>query len=202
MMTVNCPACGQKLKFREENHGKRLKCPGCGDSVDTSSAKVAAPGSVMAMPGTRKVSASGVPLDRKKELKFQDKRMPIYVKTMLVGIVGGAIVGFVWGIFDAMMFSAVLEAQSNQLEAETGTGLSAGFIIGASLVIASIRAVIFAVAGAVSGFIIGFTGNTLMGTVVLVLLAPLMLFLYGFFGIVDIVLFAVLVIPAIDQMAD
>ncbi|MEM6560379.1 MAG: hypothetical protein AAF656_02155 [Planctomycetota bacterium] len=216
MLSMTCPSCGQKIKYREEHAGKRLKCPACGEKVQTAAGPK--PGSAMAMPGTAGVSAgmsaSGRPLDKKKELKFEDKRMPIYVKTLLVGLIAGFIVGGTWGLMDGLMFSAGAEAQNAnfdrftegmteaEIQALEDEGIGKQSVAGGIVFFVLIRGAVFGFAGCLSGFLIGFTGNPVIGVVSLVIVAPFAIITGGFFGIVDIVIFAAIVIPVINQLAE
>ncbi|MEM8872703.1 MAG: hypothetical protein AAGD32_00455 [Planctomycetota bacterium] len=214
MLSTNCPGCGQKLKFKPEHVGKRLKCPACGEKV---LAQGPVPGSAMSMPGTAGaagVSASGRPLTRKAELKFEDKKMPIFVKTMLVGLIAGFIVGATWGFLDGLMFSAGAEAYNAsfdeyteglteaEIQALEDEGIGKQSVAGGILYYVLLRGAVFGFGGILSGFLIGFTGNTFVGAVSLLIIAPFAIITGGFFGIVDIVIFAMIVLPVIDQLAE
>ncbi|MEM6315191.1 MAG: hypothetical protein AAF743_13950, partial [Planctomycetota bacterium] len=90
MQQTRCPSCDMKIKFRDEHLGKRLKCPGCGDRVDTSTIK-AQP--VAASVGAAAVQAQQV-RRRREAANAKDTRLPLPVHTALVG----AISGVFWGI--------------------------------------------------------------------------------------------------------
>jgi len=89
-ITVSCPKCSKQLRVRDELVGKKLRCPGCGNTFDAKSAvfrahdvpalTVVGPPELarklVALPDGAKVQIEGV-IDRRSRTMLLDVVQPL-----------------------------------------------------------------------------------------------------------------------------
>ena len=180
LLLTRCPACDQKIKFRETDRGKRLVCPKCKGGVDTAAVQAATVGAMPATPG-RGDAGDGW-------------QMPVWGRDTLVG--GG--VGFAYGALLGVLFGFAMGLGETLPVDGAADGATATMI---GIVVFVIYAVAYTFAGSIIGAAYGLTGSEVAGYVAGGVLAVLIFFVVpgvGWFSIGAPVAFIVLTMRVID----
>ncbi|MEM8872702.1 MAG: hypothetical protein AAGD32_00450 [Planctomycetota bacterium] len=181
MQSIRCPACDTKLKFKDEHLGKRLKCPGCGERVNTAHLQATPTG---AMGGAAAVQAERV-RSRREANNAPDDRLPLPVYCAITG----AVCGVIWGVLMGLVAGTCASMTSYSLLA--GAEPSGGEVALMFVILIGFGALFYAVAGSLIGLTYGFSGSfaAAVGVGMAVPLLALVLG-WGFGGIIISAVFA------------
>jgi hypothetical protein len=152
MLETRCPACDQRLKFREDNMGRTIKCPGCSGRVETMDTKVATFDD-RPRPGVR-VAALGV-RSGKGRPRRANANMPRWLHAVLMGLLFGVI----WGVMAGIVVGTI---QGFRVPLDD-SGVSRGTIVGLAVLFTVLGMCIgHGVLGSLMGLGFGLSGHPLV----------------------------------------
>ena len=194
MLETRCPGCDKRIKFRDENMGRKLVCPNCKGGIDTKAAQVGTfddrpvkkPGRPGAAAGARN---AGVMANLKQRLPF-----PVYAA--IVGAMSGIMAGIIFGVITAVLLTVAASfIDTSTLPVPVGGA------------IAVVVTIVILLNGAYYGFMgacIGLAGGLVQAAwacyaVAAIFIVGSYFLLGGFSGVIFTILFTGGVIKAVDE---
>ena len=192
---VTCPACGKKLKVRNESVGKKVRCPQCKGAIDTG-AVVA--GQAEKLENARKAMKEGRSTRPGRQQSSFMANSPDFVRAMVIGIVSGAIWGLIGGIIFGILVS-VLGLAFGGLTEILSDAVGTATIVLVIGVLVALNVLYYCIFGGVTGIALGLTQNIWAGYGVALLFVVASYFVLGDIGgVISAVLFTGFVIQMIN----